>query len=57
LKAVDLVEVSLVTVPADSRARVTGVKSYIEPEPVDENAWKKYAWEDFERLRRLAEFR
>jgi HK97 family phage prohead protease len=59
LKSVDLVEVSLVTFPADSRARITGVKSYSEPEPepVDENAWKKYAWEDFEKLRRFAEGR
>jgi HK97 family phage prohead protease len=59
LKSVDLVEVSLVTFPADSRARVTGVKSYSEPEPepMDENAWKKYAWEDFEKLRRFAEGR
>jgi uncharacterized protein len=57
LKSVDLVEVSLVTFPADRFARVTGVKSYIEPKPVDENAWKKYAWEDFEKLRRFAEGR
>jgi HK97 family phage prohead protease len=50
LRAVDLVEVSIVTFPADKFARVAGVKSFIEPEPepVDENAWKQYAWEDFE---------
>ena len=53
LKAVDLVEVSLVTFPANLRARVTGVKSYIEPKPVDEAAaFKIWAREDFEMLRR-----
>lgn len=58
IKSVDLVEVSLVTFPANIRARVTGVKAgYSEPEPVDENAWKKWAWEDFEKLRRFAEGR
>jgi hypothetical protein len=55
--ATKFVEVSLVTFPADRFARVTGVKSYIEPKPVDVNAWKTYAWEDFEKLRRFAEGR
>jgi phage head maturation protease len=52
-------EISLVTYPANSKATVLSVKSEreAEPEPVDENAWKKYAWEDFEKLRRLAEGR
>jgi hypothetical protein len=50
LKAVDLVEVSLVTFPANIRATVTSVKS--ESAPVDEAAaFKKWAMEDFERLR------
>jgi uncharacterized protein len=50
LKSVDLVEVSLVTFPADSRARVTGVKSHIEPEPAVLD-WKEVALADFEMLR------
>jgi phage head maturation protease len=51
IKAVDLVEVSLVTFPANTRARVTGVKSrYSEPE--DEAVkLKRWAMEDFEMLR------
>ena len=55
LKAVDLVEVSLVTFPADSRARVTGVKSRLEAEP--EMTMKDLAWADFLMLRRVAEGR
>jgi len=58
LKSIDLVECSLVTFPADRFARVQSVKSAWldeEPEPVDN--WKRNAWEDFERLRRLMEHR
>ena len=57
LKAIDLVECSLVTFPADKFARVASVKAWLEdePEPVDENAWKQSAWEDFEKLRRLSQ--
>jgi uncharacterized protein len=52
LKAVDLVECSLVTFPADKFARVASVK--FNSEPVDEAAlMKKWAATEFERLRRL----
>jgi HK97 family phage prohead protease len=56
LKAVDLVEVSLVTFPADKFARVTSVKSWFEdePQPVDEAAAMKemarLAWEGMRNL-------
>jgi phage head maturation protease len=51
LKAVDLVEVSLVTRPADSFARVRSVKA--RPEPEDEVALAHmWAKEEFEGLRR-----
>jgi uncharacterized protein len=55
IKAVDLVEVSLVTFPADKFARVLGVKSYSEPEPiVDEAAaFKRWALEDLAMRSRL----
>jgi HK97 family phage prohead protease len=53
LKAVDLVECSLVTFPADKFARVIGVKAYSEPAPepvvVD---WKAHAMDDYLRLAR-----
>jgi hypothetical protein len=49
--ATKFVEVSLVTFPADRFARVTGVKSYIEPKPVVVD-WKEVARADFERLSR-----
>jgi uncharacterized protein len=51
IKAVDLVEVSLVTFPANDRARVTGVKSHGEPEP-EPMTMKELALADFEMLRR-----
>jgi uncharacterized protein len=51
LKAVDLVEVSLVTFPANTRARVTGVKSGYEPAP--EMTMRDLAWINFIELRRL----
>jgi HK97 family phage prohead protease len=54
LKAVDLVEVSLVTFPANSRARVTGVKSEVNTEPLPEPmTMKQLAWMNFIELRRL----
>jgi uncharacterized protein len=49
LKAVDLVEVSLVTFPSNMRARVTSVKARLS----SEEDWKKLASADFEMLRRL----
>ena len=49
LKAVDLVEVSLVTFPANARATITSVKAYIEPEPVVVD-WKAVARADYNRL-------
>lgn len=51
IKAVDSVEVSLVTFPANSRARITGVKSRLEAEP--EMTMKDLAWMNFIELRRL----
>jgi uncharacterized protein len=51
IKAVDLVEVSLVTFPANTRARVTGVKSALEAAP--EITMKDLAWMQFTELRRL----
>jgi uncharacterized protein len=53
IKAVDLVEVSLVTFPANTRARVTGVKSRLEAEPEAEAVkLKRWAMADYEMLRR-----
>jgi uncharacterized protein len=52
IKAVDLVEVSLVTFPANTRARVTGVKSYSEPEPKPEFTMRDLAWADYLMLSR-----
>ncbi|MFY9952382.1 HK97 family phage prohead protease [Bradyrhizobium sp.] len=49
IKAVDLVEVSLVTFPANTRARITGVKSGFEAVP--EMTMKDLAWADFQMLR------
>jgi len=60
LKAVDLVECSLVTFPADKFSRVTSVKSaWLEEEdeihPVDEAALaKRWAAMDWQRMSRLA---
>jgi len=51
IKAVDLVEVSLVTFPANTRARVTGVKSGYEATP--EMTMRDLAWMNFIELRRL----
>jgi HK97 family phage prohead protease len=54
IKAVDLVEVSLVTFPANLSARVTGVKSGYEAKPVNEAAaFKIWAIADVEKLRRM----
>jgi uncharacterized protein len=54
LKAIDLVECSLVTFPADRFARVGGVKSWLEDEPVDEAALAKaWAMAEFEKMRRV----
>jgi uncharacterized protein len=54
LKAVDLVECSIVTFPADSFARVANVKQWIETEPVDEAALAKaWAMAEFEKMRRV----
>jgi HK97 family phage prohead protease len=54
LKAVDLVECSLVTFPADKFARVAGVKSWLDTEPVDEAAlMKAWAMAEWEKMRRL----
>ena len=52
LKAIDLREVSLVTFPADRFARVASVKSWLEDEPVVDEAalLKEWAAEDFARL-------
>jgi HK97 family phage prohead protease len=50
LRAVDLVEVSLVTFPANRLATVTGIKSG-EPEPVIVD-WEEVARADFEMLSR-----
>jgi uncharacterized protein len=51
IKSVDLVEVSLVTFPTNTRARITGVKSGFEAEP--EMTMKELAWMQFIELRRL----
>jgi uncharacterized protein len=51
IKGADLVEVSLVTFPANSRARVTGVKSGVGSKP--EMTMKELAWLNFVELRRL----
>jgi hypothetical protein len=54
LKAIDLVECSIVTFPADKFARVSGVKYWLDTEPVDEAALAKaWAMADFEALRRI----
>jgi HK97 family phage prohead protease len=54
LKAVDLVECSLVTFPADKFARVASVKSWADDEPVDEaalaKAWAAMEWQHMSRL-------
>jgi phage head maturation protease len=50
LKAVDLVEVSLVTFPANSKATVLSVKAYSEPKP--EYTMRDLARDDFETLAR-----
>jgi uncharacterized protein len=53
IKAVDLVEVSLVTFPANTRARITGVKSWqLEPEPKPEFTMRDLAWADYLMLSR-----
>jgi uncharacterized protein len=52
LKAIDLVEVSLVTFPANRLATVTGVKSGYEAAP--EMTMRDLAWADFIELRRLS---
>ena len=51
LKAVDLVECSLVTFPADKFARVASVKARREED--EAVLWKKWAMADFQMLRRL----
>ena len=49
IKAVDLIEVSLVTFPANLRARVTGVKARFQAAPEDEAVkLKRWAMDDFE---------
>jgi uncharacterized protein len=54
LKAIDLVECSLVTFPANTHARVTGVKSGLYTDPLPEPmSMKELAWSDFIELRRL----
>ncbi len=56
LKAVDLVEVSICTFPADKLARIASVKSWLEDETpvVDEaalaKAWAKSEWETMRRI-------
>jgi HK97 family phage prohead protease len=56
LKAVDLVECSLVTFPADKFARVASVKSWLEDLPVVDEAaaFKEMARRDWEKMRDLA---
>jgi phage head maturation protease len=49
LKEIELVEVGLVTFPADQYARIVGVKAHIEPEPVIVD-WKAVARADYDRL-------
>jgi HK97 family phage prohead protease len=51
LKAIDLVECSLVTFPANRLATVTGVKAELEAAP--EMTMRDLAWMDFVELRRL----
>ncbi len=54
IKAADLVEVSLVTFPANSKARVLSVKSHAEPEPVAvPYTMRDLARDDQERLQRM----
>jgi uncharacterized protein len=54
IKGADLVEVSLVTFPANRLAAITGVKAYSESKPVDEAAaFKSWAMADVEKLRRM----
>jgi len=54
LKQIDLVECSLVTFPADRFARVSGVKSWLDTEPIDKAALAKaWAMAGFEALRRI----
>jgi len=56
IKAVGLVEVSLMTFPADKFARIVGVKSGLHTEPLPEPmSMKELAWSDFIELRRLDE--
>jgi uncharacterized protein len=56
LKAIDLVECSLVTFPADRFARVGGVKAWADEEPVDDAALvKAWATAEFEQMRRLSQ--
>jgi HK97 family phage prohead protease len=50
IKAVNLIEVSLVTFPANSRAVVTSVKAYSEPMPEPVVDWKAVARADYDRL-------
>jgi uncharacterized protein len=52
LKQIDLVEVSLVTFPANTRAVITAVKAYHEPEPLGAVDWREVARADYEMLRR-----
>jgi HK97 family phage prohead protease len=56
LKSVDLVEISLVTFPADKFARVASVKACLEDEPVVDDAavFKEMARRDWQRISRLA---
>jgi HK97 family phage prohead protease len=54
LKAIDLVECSLVTFPADKFARVASVKSGFGGDPVDDSVLaNRWAANEFEGLRRL----
>jgi Caudovirus prohead serine protease len=54
LKSVDLKEISVVTFPADKFSRVSGVKSWLDTEPVDEAALAEaWAMAGFEEMRRL----
>jgi HK97 family phage prohead protease len=54
LKAIDLVECSLVTFPADGFARIGDVKSWLEDEPESPSITiKELAWMQFIELRRL----
>jgi phage head maturation protease len=51
IKAVDLVECSLVIFPANARARVLSVKADVEAKPVVVD-WKEVARADFHQLAR-----